>query len=666
MPDPVTGTGGTGSTSANNAAANDPNPVPTIDVKYGSFTTAKTDGSLFNPFYFVKYSGNTPGTTKALYYKNMAANPGAVDPGNASVGVRISNPTAANIIAWSKENLWGSPDRLTFAPYTWTDFIFCKYYGIIPNNRLVTLRKYPIGVDDRAGVGTPNTNNIPVAQAITWFGDVSGNDINELWQNSWTMAWTPKSTETVQNVQGNEIVNFSQAIGNLLSGSDTTSGIGKLVSTVATLVDYEAYAKKSTERQNIRAELLRNVGSGTIQEKVNELRRGAYSDNGALWNQIQGPVNVTTDFLIRGRGLSKEAISKEYKLKFVYRTDSYFGLSQRRVALDIIANMMKLTYSDGEWLANINAYYERVGIKLAADEQALFESALNDGNVNPEKLVEAMVLTAKARITTAISTAKSLAGDTLKLAAESSEFIKNFIQGEPSVEGFAALDKKFSGEKGQRKLETLLEIGIMTSLAGAFPDFIQKRAAVHNIATGNWHLTIGNPMNPIMKIGNLACQSCKCTFNDELGPDDFPTEITFEVSLKPMMPRDGRGVRRIFNIGKEDYIDGVLGNTSDQVNTYGNSYAALANISVGAKPQTKNNNSKAGQTAKGGHGRTVPKNTVEHIHSWINQMYGKGVDDKNILNEKTKERLAAVYFVKLNPTGDAPAGTNIQTSGGGN
>jgi len=54
----------------------------------------------------------------------------------------ISNPTTTNIITYSNRDPWGR------TPYYFQDFVFCKYWNIIPNNRLITLRKYHAPVYD--------------------------------------------------------------------------------------------------------------------------------------------------------------------------------------------------------------------------------------------------------------------------------------------------------------------------------------------------------------------------------------------------------------------------------------------------------------------------------------------------------------------------------------
>lgn len=54
----------------------------------------------------------------------------------------INNPTATNIIAWSNKDRWGR------TPYSFQDFAFCKWWNIIPNNRLITFRKYAVPTYD--------------------------------------------------------------------------------------------------------------------------------------------------------------------------------------------------------------------------------------------------------------------------------------------------------------------------------------------------------------------------------------------------------------------------------------------------------------------------------------------------------------------------------------
>jgi hypothetical protein len=49
---------------------------------------------------------------------------------------QVASPTVTQIIEWSNKDIWGR------TPYSYQDFVYCKWFGIIPNNRLITLRRY--------------------------------------------------------------------------------------------------------------------------------------------------------------------------------------------------------------------------------------------------------------------------------------------------------------------------------------------------------------------------------------------------------------------------------------------------------------------------------------------------------------------------------------------
>jgi hypothetical protein len=67
---------------------------------------------------------------------------------------------------------------------------------------------------------------------------------------------------------------------------------------------------------------------------------------------------------------------------------------------------------------------------------------------------------------------------------------------------------------------------------------------------GEWHLTVGNPMNPIMMIGNLICKNASFKFGKTLGPEDFPTELEVKVTLEHGRGRDMGDIQSIFNLGQ--------------------------------------------------------------------------------------------------------------------
>ena len=88
---------------------------------------------------------------------------------------------------------------------------------------------------------------------------------------------------------------------------------------------------------------------------------------------------------------------------------------------------------------------------------------------------------------------------------------------------------------------------------------------------GEWHLTIGNPCNPIAMMGNLICKNVKIEFGDILGPDDFPSELKATYTLKHGRDRERGEIESMFNRG-----DGRLYQSSLQTYSNGQSDGAFA------------------------------------------------------------------------------------------
>lgn len=105
---------------------------------------------------------------------------------------------------------------------------------------------------------------------------------------------------------------------------------------------------------------------------------------------------------------------------------------------------------------------------------------------------------------------------------------------------------------------------------GTYPYLTGMKALFTGQPVGDWHLTIGNPMNPIAMIGNLICDNVEVQFGDELGPDDFPLEFTVTISLKHGMPRDRDSIEAMFNRGA-----GRIYDISDDFNSSADSETAV-------------------------------------------------------------------------------------------
>ena len=93
--------------------------------------------------------------------------------------------------------------------------------------------------------------------------------------------------------------------------------------------------------------------------------------------------------------------------------------------------------------------------------------------------------------------------------------------------------------------------------------------------TGDWHLTVGNPLNPIVMMGNMICDNATMTLGQGLGYDDFPLELKFELDLKHGKPRDKGDIENMFNAGQGRIyasaanVEDVLNLAGKEVSMYG-------------------------------------------------------------------------------------------------
>lgn len=453
----------------------------------------------------------------------------------------LANPTASNIIKWSKS--FSHLTDVGFQPYSMTDFAFCKYYGKIPNNRLVTLRRYPFPIDDSFRAFR-DSQPIPIAQAVTWFGGDTANTLSSIGVMNWDMPWEPK-TVTLQDVTGNEVT-----VDKLIKAFESSED-PKVKSIVKALkLAYVAGSKNAAKLQQITG----------MEAKLQDYTRKLYDTNGPYWNRVYGPVNVINKTSVRSRGM-QNSWATEFSLNFHYSFRSFNGLSPKIVALDLIASFLNLTYNDGQFLDQLARYFPAPGLKFDPTTTELIGNLLTkyamsfDTSNSTElmKLTEGIITSLKGYVNDGISIAKeTIRGNTTPL--------KTLAKG-------------------------AAQVGAMVSLMEAIPNFISVKAALSDRPVGEWHLVVGNPMNPIMVMGDIICKKCTMKFDDEMGPDDFPTGVTFTVNLQQGKPRDKVAVERMFNLGRGKMMVSPIKDPSSAGDTLGkNNNSDFDNITKAIGP----------------------------------------------------------------------------------
>jgi hypothetical protein len=243
-------------------------------------------------------------------------------------------------------------------------------------------------------------------------------------------------------------------------------------------------------------------GSNAIQGQ-NRLNIDPYHDQ----NKTHGAVDVVAKTNIREIGLDFE---NAFEIEFRYVVRSHQGISQKAAFVDLLSNIFLMATQDATFWGGARYYVGQRPSKMA----------MNQKFMNPRDYNE-------------------------------------FISG-----GTSAMKSFLGGLGGAGTIDTLKAIGknILNMALGKMLDTVGRPAIpfsnslLTNDPTGMYHLVIGNPLNPILTIGNLMNDGMtSLKFGDTLGNEDFPTEVFATFKLKPAMPRGRAGIESMFNNGARTY-----------------------------------------------------------------------------------------------------------------
>lgn len=387
-------------------------------------------------------------------------------------------PTAENIIEWSRKGT-------NAAEFAWEDFLWCKRYGQVPNNYMVTLRRFSVPTED--DLFDVNKNMLPdIARMITW---VDG-ETNK-WENvglKWShgLQWQEKTAE-IQAVNASDV---QQGYGN---EGGVGGPFGQAIKTVSSLTDTSASTATRESNPN-------------VTQNFNP-----YADQ----NRVMPPIDVINKTHIRDRGLE---FTQEITLVFEYELRSIDGVNPRAAMIDLLSNVTIATMNRGSFWGGDIRYY----------------------GANPRKL-------------------KPI-GDPKKLASgDYAGYMKSFLDGISNRLSGLSGGKGFSFEGIGSALKGIGGNLVSQLVGGGLdkmgrPGFQMLNSLLVGESIGQWHITVGNPANPIISIGNLILESTDVELNGALGYDDFPTNVKVTCKLKPARPRDRTDIISMFSRNHRTYL----------------------------------------------------------------------------------------------------------------
>ena len=452
-------------------------------------TEGKAPRSSVNNWSLLKYKGGPlDGGYDFKSYKELKR--------NAESGAAL-NPTAKTIIEECSK-----VQKADGYQYKMADFIYCEHYGKIPNNHLLTLRRFAFPVEDNiispkafdADGKAYEAAQAALATAVTWMSPSIGNTLNEILKFSVGYNWKEAKAEL------QEINSKSRDKGMLGSALDSFP-------------------------------LTENIAGGLQGESASSTYRR--KQQGDAWDPIKQtypnhslvPLNIIDSVQIREKGLKW---SQEFSLTFMFDMKGIPNTSPKVAMLDVLANMLVLTSNQAPFWGGAVRY--------------------TGGGKKGKPL-----------------------GDLKKLQSGDLKGFFGSIIKDLSKTITGSLKDIFKGGDSNI-LNNVIGGGAMKLLGG--PQGGQIAAALlTGEATGQWHLTIGNPLNPIAVIGNLAMQDADFELMGPLGYEDFPTKLKVTIKLQPGRPRGKDDIESMFNAGKGRlYVaeEGLIDvNKSYDVDAYG-------------------------------------------------------------------------------------------------
>ena len=497
--------------------------------KENAKTENMTQHSLINPYAMIRLSGGISSNGTNMLIDSSIRRPWYEVPNstdNSDIGYS-KVPTTARIIEW------GRTDPRGRTPYQYQDFVFCKYWNKIPNNRMITLRRYAQPILDNLNTpadnvgdesnGNDNFKFPPLASAITYFGEGTDNSLTDILKFKSSLRWADVSA-SVWDMQYSS--DGQQSTNDVLGGAGGVwGGLGA------------AFGGGLADALNALSIYNGQELNNGLMEK-NGLGPDPYAD-GPYENRIKGPVNRIDSVKRREAGMEFEMSGMEIKFHYVARPIG--GINSKAILLDILSNFMVLGSASAVFFGGAHRF-RGTGRRFPTGNQKSIKDLYKGKLFGKEGAVNSYVKT----FTNFYEQAGGFSSIVGNLFESAKALINNIVNAFGGANPFNATK---SGQALAGNIENAVVQKMHTGMT--IPYISGMRALLVGEPVGDWHLTIGNPLNPIAMIGNLICTGVEVEFNEEagLGPDDFPLEFTITVSLEHGMPRDRDAIESMFNRG---------------------------------------------------------------------------------------------------------------------
>lgn len=533
------------------------------------------------------------------------------------------------------------------ARYRYADFMYCKDLGKISNNHMITLRKFAIPVGDNifrstvaktAGDGKddPMSSIGDVGRMITWF-DTDDNKLSDIMSYEYEASWK-KLDAKIQQLDSQE--------------DDEGRGIaGKIINNLSP--GYNLQSARGINSGGLLGQLMNSMGIGANSHEYqhNDVALGRNYDN----NKVYTPRDTIQDTHIYE---GKLTFKHEFTLNFSYKLRAYDNINPKSAFLDLLGNILTVTYRKGTFWGGksevLGAKPNKAGwqkynnvLKGLSDAGGdLWKNIFHLEGANTDGLLGALSQFGSSLLDIVKGAGMDIGG----AASSAMQTAKDFLSG--NITADEVMGKvKTSVQAGTQKAADLnlgqVMMGSIKNKLGR-PALYAFDSLLTGAKVGLWHVTIGNPKNPIATFGNLIMTNAKITHSGPLGFDDFPTDLHVSVTLKHAMSRDATEISKMYTKGQ----NGIYFSLCSPFNTieFNDGEKARSNISLETPPATPSKGQVDDATKKQNQSKEKQKNADN-----------ENKDDKDLMddeiNNSKKDKPLDLIPGKANTAFDSPSTT---------
>lgn len=534
------------------------------------------------------------------------------------------------------------------ARYRYADFMYCKDLGKISNNHMITLRKFAIPVGDNifrstvaktAGEGKddPMSSIGDVGRMITWF-DTDDNKLSDIMSYEYEASWK-KLDAKIQQLDSQE--------------DDEGRGIaGKIINNLSP--GYNLQSAHGINSGGLLGQLMNSMGIGanTHEYQHNDVALGRNYDN----NKVYTPRDTIQDTHIYE---GKLTFKHEFTLNFSYKLRAYDNINPKSAFLDLLGNILTVTYRKGTFWGGkseiLGAKPNKAGwqkynnvLKGLSDAGGdLWKNIFHLEGANTDGLLGALPQIGSSLLDIVKGAGMDIGGG----ASSAMQTAKDFLSGNITAGEVMGKVKTSVQAAAQKAAELNLGQVMMGSIKNKLgrPALYAFDSLLTGAKVGLWHVTIGNPKNPIATFGNLIMTNAKITHSGPLGFDDFPTDLHVSVTLKHAMSRDATEISKMYTKGQ----NGIYFSLCSPFNTieFNDGEKARSNISLETPPATP----PKGQV------NDVTKKQNQNKENQKNADNEKKDDDKDLIddeiNNSKKDKPLDLIPGKANTAFDSPSTT---------